>query len=45
MGSMSEPHFYRLRKESIGRTGYCSKRDGDMRKGLLEPSPLRQQWQ
>ena len=40
---MIEPRFYRLRKEAIGRIRYCPKCDGDMRKGLLNPSLLRQQ--
>jgi hypothetical protein len=39
---MSEPHFYRLRKKTAGKVG-DRKCDGDMRKGLLKPSPLRQQ--
>jgi hypothetical protein len=35
---MEEPHFYRLRNWDR-REERCKKGDGEMRKGLLKPSP------
>ena len=32
------PHFYRLRKETVGKE-LSRKGDGEMRKGLLKTSP------
>ena len=37
------PHFYRLRKGTVGKDSVPGKGDGEMRKGLLKASPLRQQ--
>ena len=38
---MRDPHFYRLRKGTV-RKKAARKGDGEMRKGLLKPSPRRQ---
>ena len=38
---MTEPHFYRLRKEAVGKDQVRGTCDGEMRKGLLNLSPLR----
>jgi hypothetical protein len=40
---MVNPHFYRLRKETVREDRCARKFDGDMRKGLLNPSPPRRQ--
>jgi hypothetical protein len=37
------PHFYRLRKGTVGKDSGARKGDGEMRKGLLKASPLGQQ--
>jgi hypothetical protein len=45
-GSMSDPpNSIGCAKRPSGRIGCCPKHDGDMRKGLLKPSPWRHQWQ
>jgi hypothetical protein len=40
---MNQPHFYRLRKEAVGKDWGARNYDGDMRKGLLKARPPRRQ--